>query len=545
MFRRILFAAFLCLLFIPACLAEVEYAMQGDVRVYVENGLAGLEDAQGNPLCEAKYSYIDPFLDRDHAVFHIAEGEDDELCGIISREGQEIVPAKWELIEFTDDGLTAMGYEYDPIDNRTRRHVYELETGEVLYEEAKNEHVSIEGNRINVYSHHKKGYYRPPFHTDIYDSHMNLIFSAEARLVDFGGYYHAQYGDESLGVVDMDGNVILSGVKSLEFHDDGTISYHWEQYRHRNVFEACVDIVGNALDRALWKNKGDYRDRNCVEWVLYRLGGVTQPREVIISAGILDEDGGVFQCSGGLYTDLLRDYAYSIKSGGEGLYLVHTGGSKALDGWIYVDETGRQAVPGSYDRAYPFIDGAAVVYDYNDGHSLIGKDGKMVSDIRWQQSWINDNVYEHTVFPVYLCDNDNGFHYRLMDRRGNFVSDTLYRSVDWDYHGWFQATNLQGKSTFLHDDGSLAINGIWDGHFIGGNDGAPGPWVKIDGLVYQIDKQTGKPTHEQGYSDVSYDSACLPDGKTWVVIDEMGDPVGPYYDRAKALWPVMSGESGE
>ena len=97
----------------------------------------------------------------------------------------------------------------------------------------------------------------------------------------------------------------------------------------------------------------------------------------------------------------------------------------------------------------------------------------------------------------------------------------------------------------MRDDGSLEINGMWDGHFIGGNDGAPGPWVKIGGLVYQIDKQTGKPTHEQGYSEVFYDSACLPDGKTWVVIDEMGNPVGPYYGQSGVPWPDMSGESGK
>ena len=40
---------------------------------------------------------------------------------------------------------------------------------------------------------------------------------------------------------------------------------------------------------------------------------------------------------------------------------------------------------------------------------------------------------------------------------------------------------------------------------------------------------TGKPTHEQGYSDVIYDCARLPDGENCVVIDEKGNPTGPYY----------------
>jgi hypothetical protein len=183
--------------------------------------LAALTPMQVQKLCNKLYQGYknqDPLspktIQNIHGILHTALKQA-VLCGIISRNGEEIVPAKWTLIEFTSDGLTAMGYDYDDSENRTIRHVYDLATGEVLYEEARNEHVSVEGNRINVYSHHKKGYYRPPFHTDIYDSRMNLIFSADARLVDFGGYYHAQYGDGSLGVLDMDGNVI--GVTTIKF----------------------------------------------------------------------------------------------------------------------------------------------------------------------------------------------------------------------------------------------------------------------------------------------------------------------------------------
>ena len=524
--KKVLLTA-LMLLLLPVCFAEVEYALQDGVRVYAENGLAGLEDAAGNALCEAKYTCIEAFLDRDYAVFH--EGE---LCGIISREGKEVVPAKWQLIEFTSDGLTAVGYGY--ADNRIGRHVYDLKTGEVLYEEKKNESVSVEGNRINVYSHHKKWFYRPPFRTDIYDSRMNLIFSKDARLQARGEVYIAEFNDGSYGILDMDGQILLNGIAGCWFNEDDTISYHRERYRHANAFEACIDIIGNALDRGLWKNSGDYRDRNCVEWVLYRLGYVTQPRKVIPTVGIFDGNETVFEYSGKVVQQgSLQDLSESVKNGGEGLYLVHVGGEKSADRWIYVDESGNQAVPGNFDRAYVFIDGTAVVYTYDEGYFLIGKDGERIGDVVWGQSWIDDGSFEHAVIPVYtvepIMDGIEERYYRLMNRKGEFISDTRYKTVEWAYWGCFNAVDMQGNLHMLDENGN-SINGkVWERDGGDPHEDVSAPWVKHKGLYYHIDMATGEFTHEQGYSEVGFESACLPDGKNWVVIDEKGNPVGPYY----------------
>lgn len=536
------------------CLAEVEYAMQGDVRVYVEDGLAGIEDAWGNPLCEAKYTYIEAFLDRDYAVCHIGEA-----AGVLSRSGQEIVPCKWQLIEFTSDGRIAVGYDYK--DNKTVRHVYDLETGEVVYVQKDNEHVSVEGDRINIYSFHKKDYDRPPMHTDIFDSRMNLIFSADARLVDFGGVYYAQFNDGTCGALDMDGNVLLENAASVSVAGDGTISYHREQYRHRNVFEACVDIVGNALDRALWKNGGDYRDRNCVEWVLYRMNIVTQPREVLVTRGVLMEGEDVFEYAGQAGKVSFIGYSDTVKSAGEDLYLVYVGGGEFKAGWIYVDKTGAQVVPGVYDRAHKFIDGTAVVYDYNKGYCLIGKDGEKIGDVSWPTSWIDDDAFEQSVIPVWIvseagkgeflsddtvqtdedrpdAEDKGGNYYRMMDRKGNFIGDTRYTSVEWDdVQEYLFAQSQDGNCVVLNGDGTTAIEGAWDGRYVHVGENVSNPWVRIDGLVYQIDVATGKPTHQQGYSDVDYQKACLSDGKTKVVIDAMGNPVGPYPENEPTYWP--------
>lgn len=518
--KKVLWAALIMLL-LPFCFAEVEYAMQGNVRVYVERGLAGIEDGSGNPLCEAKYAYIDPFLGRDCAIVHIGE-----KMGVVSREGKEVIPVQWDSVELTDDGKAAVCYNYP----NNPRNVFDTVTGELMYAEKKNESISVEGDRINVYSHHAKHFNRPPFHTDIRDSGMNLIFSANARLVDFGGFYYTEFNDGSLGILDMDGNVILDGAGSImTTRQDGVIGYHREQYRHANAFEACIDIIGNALDRGLWKNSGDYRGRNCVEWVLYRFGVLTQPRVVIPTLGILEDGKVLFEYTGDVSRSSLADYSDSIKPGGEGLYLIYTGDGKSADGWIYVDESGQQAVPGRYDNAYKFIDGAAVVYTHEDGYFLIGRDGERITEVTWTLSWIDDDAFEQKVIPVYVFDKEEGRYYRMMDRKGEFISDARYNTVVWEYWGRFHVTDLNGNALILDEYGKNTSGKVWEAHGGSGVEYIDPPWMMMDGLYYHIDMETGEPTHEQGYAEIQYECALMPDGESWVVVDEMGNPAGPYY----------------
>jgi len=516
-----LFTAFIVLMLLGVCFAEVEYALQGDVRVYVERGLAGLEDAEGNPLCEAKYAWIEAFLGRDHAIVHIGE-----KMGVISRMGEEVVPVAWDFIELTDDAKAAVCYNYPS----NPRSVFDTVTGELLYEEKKNESISVEGDRINVYSHHAKYYNCPPFHTDICDSGMNLIFSADAHLVDFGGFYYAEFNDGSMGILDMEGKVILDGAGSITTtRQDGVITYHREQYRHANVFEACIDIFGNALDRGLWKNSGDYRERNGLERALYKLGISTRPRTVITTVGVLDGESILFEYTGDVSSGSLMDYSDSIKPGGEGLYLIHTGGGKSKDGWIYVDKTGQQAVPGRYDNAYKFIDGAAVVYSSDDGYFLIGRDGERITEVTWMLSWIDDDAFEKKVFPVYVFDKEEGRYYRLMNRKGEFISEARYNTVVWEYWGWYHVTDVNGNALILDEYGKNTSGKVWEAHGGSSHKDVDPPWMQMDGLYYHIDMQTGEPTHEQGYAEIEYECALMPDGQNRVVIDERGNPVGPYY----------------
>ena len=524
-FLKKLLLALAVLMLLPICLAEMEYAMQGNIRVYVENDLAGLEDAEGNPLCEAKYTCIEAFLNRDYAVACIGVKQ-----GVVSRDGKEVVPVEWDSIELTDDGKAALLYGERGV------HLTALGTGKTVFVQRGQMRIGLQDDRISVFYYGKNG--RPPFRTDVYDSDLELIFSVDAEVgIMQCGYYVAEYADGRLALLDMQGELILDGVQGFRIHDNGLVTYHKEIYRHTNAFEACIDIVGNALDRGLWKNSGVYRDRNCLEWVLYRGGIVTQPREIIPTVGIFDGESILFEYSGEMLAVPQSDSTYSgsLKPAGEGMYLMYAC-CEGTEGWIYVDESGKQMVEGIYEKGYSFVNGTAVVFS-NGRYFLIDRNGERVGDVSWSESWIGNDSFDLNIIYVYMDDGDaEETYYRLIDRSGVFVNDVRY-SIVWGGRGYYLAVDQEGKCTVLNYEGKNVAEGMWEGYSLASHEYVTGPWVRENGLAYHIDINTGEFTHEQGYSYVDDEYACLPDGESWVVIDANGNPVGPYYGYyAKNSW---------
>ena len=82
--KRRLLALALCLAFVcGTALAERQlYADQDGLRVFVEDGKAGLLDAAGQVLLDAEYDYIEPFDGADYAVV-----SRDGLKGVVFRDG--------------------------------------------------------------------------------------------------------------------------------------------------------------------------------------------------------------------------------------------------------------------------------------------------------------------------------------------------------------------------------------------------------------------------------------------------------------------------
>ena len=506
---------------LPAAYVSDRYALQGNVRVYTRGEFVGLEDADGNALCEAKYDYIEAFRGLDCAIAHM-----DDKCGVISRDGREIVPVQWNYIKLSPDGKTALCDSY----SNSGKCIFSLETGEMLYEETEYTWIEMEYGNIIIQRT------RTPYQANVYDSRMQMLFSVSAQLRHYETYYLAEFNDGSQGMIDLEGNIVIDGLSQIGYLRDGYAAYFRSEYTYADETEQLIDEIGNGLDRLLWKNRGDYRDRNCLEWVLYRLGVKTQPRMEKKYLGVIGVDGEQFEYDSAYQKGAWGDYpSDAIEIGGEGLYLVNMAASD--DGmsdsrWVYLDADGRQAVPGRYDSAYMFVDGGAVVY--NDGeYYLIDRDGEKLCDVADLSCWGHGMVRDKEQHLIAQCYG--GEYHRLINRKGEFVNDVKYRTLQYEIDGYFSAEILNGGAMILDDQGNAVVDSGWELYGEGSFDGVPGAWLWKDGLLYHVDLATGEATHAQGYTDVNARAACLPDGKTWVVYDERGNPVGPWYEQENAF----------
>ena len=503
---------------LPTAYVADRYALQDNVRVYTQNNLVGLEDADGNILCEAKYDYIDVFMERDCAIVHIGD-----KVGIVTRDGRETVPVEWDHIQMTSDGKTVRCSNYSP--EVYSNCIFDAETGEELYRTDEDTQSDMEYDRILIRN------VRLPYRTDVYDARMKLLFSVNAYLENYEHYYLAEFNDGSRGMYDLEGNLVIDGLTDIGYESNGYAAYFRTEYTYESETEQIIDGIGNGLDRLLWKNNGRYRDRNCLEWVLYRFGMETRPRqEVKKYLGIISVNGERFEYDGAYQKSAWGDFPSDvIKIGGEGLYIVNVAADGESDesGWTYFDSEGNQAVPGNYSFAYPFVDGSAVVR--KDGVDyLIDRNGEMISMVCEGVCWNTGNVIAYEQ-PIIAACYDNCAYHRVIDRKGNFINDTMYKTFRYDFEGHFFAEILGGGATVTDIYGNGLLKDSWDGVSTEDNDHTDGAWVWKDDLLYHVDLRTGEQTSEQGYRELGHGAARLPGGDNWVVVDETGNPVGPYY----------------
>ena len=505
---------------LPTAYVADRYALQGNVRVYTQNNLVGLEDADGNVLCEAKYDYIDAFMGRDCAIAHIGNKK-----GIVTRDGRETVPVEWDYIQMTSDSKTVRCCNYNPEVYSDR--IFDAETGEELYRTDQNTQSEMEYDRILIKN------VRPPYRTDVCDAQMKPLFSVSAYLENYEHYYLAEFNDGSRGMYDLEGNLVIDGLTDIGYKSNGYAAYFRTEYAYESETERVIDGIGNGLDRLLRKNNGRYRDRKCLEWVLYRFGVETLPRqEVKKYLGIIGVNGERFEYDGayekGAWGDIPGD---AIKFGGEGLYLVNVApeDEESGAGWTYFDSEGNQAVPGHYSFAYPFVDGSAVVR--KDGiDCLIDRNGETLYTLCEGVCWNTGNVIAYEQ-PIIAACYDNCAYHRVIDRKGNFISDTKYRTFRYDLEGHFFAEVLGGGATVTDVFGNDLLKNSWDGVSTDANNHTDGAWMWKNDLLYHVDLTTGEPTSVLGYREREHGAVRLPGGDNWVVFDENGNPVGPYYEQ--------------
>ncbi len=160
------------------------------------------------------------------------------------------------------------------------------------------------------------------------------------------------------------------------------------------------------------------------------------------------------------------------------------------DRFMYVDGDGDPVINYMYERAYPFVDGAAVV-KFEGKYMLIDPSGKMICEI--SRKWAEEvNIYEAFSAAVLVTDGADGL--QLINRDGALIIDTPFQTVDSGLSGWaglpdmgiLLCKDLEGTSHFIDMEGktlcSMKIES-WN-RFYGDPDVV---WVQVDGLWGRLD----------------------------------------------------------
>lgn len=428
----------------PAC---VEYADQGGVRVFVEDGKAGLMDAGGGVLLPAEYESIEPFAGSDFAV--VRSGG---LAGVVRRDGSLAVPCEWGSVKLSAALRVAVCW-----DDSDAVRVVRLDTGEAMLEGGRHVMLDADDRFITRMEYGEEGFgYDPPYHTDVYDADGALRFSIDAWLIKgfAQDYAAAMFGDWTYGMIDAEGNVIIRGLRESPWTDGQDYAYddapragaiHW------------VREVKNPLNRWLKPLK---LDRHHVEYYLDLLG---VRREGRLRAALMElyEDGslcGVVESDGTPRFEMPGAGVWGPDDAG--LYRVQTSGYSSIvrdqDMWVYVDRDGSPAIEAKYNEAYPFVDGAAVVCARGQWH-LIDAHGEPVDDLTW--SWGPDMwSSEALALPVIPIENPDGDGYRVIDRRGEYVTDEVFQSAGEVFGGdRLMLTDMDGGLCLMDDAGNVTL----------------------------------------------------------------------------------------
>ncbi len=512
----------------PGARAEISvYAAQGAVALYAEDGRVGVQRADGGVLLEAQYDEILPFGAAGCAIA-VLEGRK----GVVSSDGRAVIPPEWNAVELCDEAEVAVCYnDYE------RQTLFDLRTGEVLIEGGEREAIWASGMYIGKTSYGKAGWtLEPPFFTQVYDRSMRLLgeFRANVLWDSFdSGIAAAEFEDGSYGYVKPDGTVLLDGLQYAGQFSDGYGRYVRLETSRLTLADHGANGLKKGLRAALnaarkteqWRAMRAHRSRFPRLRAAYRrfARAVDAIDAGTSICGIMDERGRCMEAEG---VDMgLPD--------GKGWRWVKVAGFRLSnsngDRYGYVDESGGFVLPPVYERAFGFVEDAAVVA--RDGeYFLIDRQGRRVGDLSWK--WTADSyslaVFEFSAVPV---EAQGG--YRLADRQGNWVSDDVWTEVvDVPEPGrYLTARDQEGAYHFLGPNGlplfpltcENYVYTMGDAEVIWAQQG--GRWGRLN--VCGPDCAPGTYLSENRYSELYFDSVGLTDGGEWVLVDDAGNAVGP------------------
>ena len=522
--KRMLLALLCVLLALPALAeapARVEYADQGGVRVFEEGGAVGLMDAGGNVLLPAEYDCIEPFAGADFAVVHR-----DGRKGVVRRDGSVVAPCGWDRVELFPEMRLAV-CDDDAVD---------LDTGEVWLSAGELQEIDVDARYVYVLTYGEEGFgYDPPYHTDVYDSNRDLVFSEAAWFVrGFDPDYAVLlFDDDTYGAMDTAGNIIARDLFEPPWTDGQ--GYAYDDALRTGALHV-VRRVKNRLDSWLKPLK---LDRHHVEYYLDLLG-IDRTRRWAEALMDFYEDSsvcGIVEPDGTTRFEMAGAAIYGPDDAG--LYCVQTSGYANIvrdqDMWVYVDRDGNPAIDAKYGEAYPFVDGVAVVRERGRYH-LIDTDGNPVGDMTWRwrpDMWTTDAL----ALGVIPIENPDGDGYCVIDRRGEYVTDEVFSDATDVFGGELLIlTDRQRRICLMDGSGAVTLrvptdDCIWHGM----DDEAMG--VRVDekwGVMAVVGDRAGKWLIEPKYALMEWmENGCgfrlqqSLDSASGVYADREGNILGP------------------
>lgn len=477
--KRIMLCALALLLALSAFAASAEaapervlYADQGGVRVFAEDGRAGLMDSAGNVLLPAEYDGIEPFGEGGCAVLHRLEASGRETKGVVRRDGTVAVPCEWQVVEICPGvGLAECWNDFGD------QHIYDLATGEEWKTLGPNVSFDADEKYIYLLTYGSADFgFNPPFHTDVYGADRQPLFSVDAWFVrGFGpDYAILQYDDGTWGVMDASGRTVVDGLCEPPVMD----GHSWAYEEPRTGDICCVRRVKNLLSGLLKPFK---LDRRHMAWYLSLLG--VDPKGDLAEALLsVYDDGrmcGVVDPDGNARFEIPGVAVYGPDDAG--LYRVKICGydniTQSTDLWCYVDAAGETVLGPKYSDAYAFVDGTAVVQE-GGRWRLIDAAGDPVGALDW--AWGPDvwslDALELPVIPI-----QEGDGYRIIDRRGNYVTDEVFRSAGTTFGGRLMLTDRDGSLCLMDGAGNITLRApAEEWSFYDGD--AEAVWILRDGL---------------------------------------------------------------
>ncbi|MBR2570775.1 MAG: WG repeat-containing protein [Clostridia bacterium] len=535
--KRILITVFLLLaLLAVSSLAEREiYAEQDGVRVFRENGLVGLMDADENVLLDAQFKVIYPFTG-DYAI---AENRYYNEKGVISKDGRIVIPCGYmdlyvwpeqdRATAYTDD------YEYGRfVDLTTGENV--LEGHCIIWMEG-GDTVRMSFGDYSGWDFDGPYCVEEPFYAEVFDERMNLRFGVDRRIIKRmgDGYYLIESSEEDAGwiladfqeayrIVDGEGREVLGDLCAYPWEDSDGIHY--------------ARAVCNPL-RSLY----DSLKRRAPEAVLSARERVKKSKTAFRSIklllksvevqGILHPDGSRMEIMG---SDLsARDE--------DGLYRVKRAGL-----WGYADGNGEWVIPPKFGLAYGFSGGTAVV-GMKDGDNyladrlyfLVDRNGEQVGNLTWSSRQLDygivgddaDNLLSVTqIIPV---ETDGGIV--LYDRRGERITDEVFYRKERSfprsmlYPGedaslldvrTIAVKDTEGNGCLIRDDGTVllrmpgSISPFYGENMIVAGKSGTERIIRLngaDGFEWLIEPKYKRICFSDGYEDVLW--AEEEDGSCW------------------------------